>query len=297
VYLLIDTLKAFLKRNFLFRKIFNIYQYYLSGNERLITGLNADGISELFYDDVHDQVVLRPSEKFDFSCYSSPPHIVDRYLPNPFSYDSLDPRTVYALMVYRETEDYREIYNFSEGETVVDIGAHVGFFSVWVSDQIGDSGTVLSIEPSPQNLKFLKQNISQNDVHNCQILEKGVWNDELTKRFASPSYVSGYHNPSVFHSDKEGFEAELSRLDEIIRNNDRIQTVDFIKMDIEGAEIEAIEGARRTFQKYRPTLAIATYHERAGERTEYKVSKLLNEFGYECEIVDQQESLTVARPY
>jgi hypothetical protein len=72
--------------------------------------------------------------------------------------------------------------------------------------------------------------------------------------------------------------------------------VDYIKMDIEGAEIEALEGAARMMSTLKPTFAIASYHKRDGRPTAETLEKLFNELGYRTETGFPSHLTTYASP-
>jgi hypothetical protein len=70
--------------------------------------------------------------------------------------------------------------------------------------------------------------------------------------------------------------------------------VDFLKMDVEGAEIEILKGARRTLREKAPHLAIATYHVVRGRQTREEVERILRRLGYETKTIFWPETITLA---
>jgi FkbM family methyltransferase len=92
------------------------------------------------------------------------------------------------------------------------------------------------------------------------LIEKGVWSEEAEIRFERDVHDSARH---TFHhqpdADVEIMSIPVVPLDQIVSEL-ALERIDFIKMDIEGAEREAIEGAQETLKRFRPEMAICTYH-------------------------------------
>jgi len=147
------------------------------------------------------------------------------------------------------------------GDRVIDAGANVGFFSILASKLVGDSGQVYSFEPVSEANMILKNNIEINDSNNIEVVEKALGDKAGEVEF----YIDGeglFEGSSVVIKPQK----EVSRrkiiqttIDEFVlsQNLDRI---DFIKVDIEGAERCLLAGAEKTIKKYRPKIAIRTYH-------------------------------------
>jgi FkbM family methyltransferase len=147
----------------------------------------------------------------------------------------------------------------NRGETVLDIGGCWGDTALYFADKVGKEGKVYSFEFIPDNIKLHNINTALNPNLKDQI--------ELVTRPASN--ISGL--PIYFKDNGPGSKIELHpfkeqtgttttiSIDDFVMNSS-LQNVDFIKMDIEGAEPLALEGAIETIKKYKPILAIAIYH-------------------------------------
>ena len=153
-----------------------------------------------------------------------------------------------------------------EGDIVLDCGASDGDFSREALR--AGAKLVVSIEISPPAIECLRRNLAQQITeHRSIVYPKGVWNTEGTLRlnvtdsnFAANSVVL---RPDGSHGDVE---AQLTTIDKIVSELG-LPRVDFIKMDIEGAEVNALAGARATIAKYKPRLSIATEHKPDDEVT------------------------------
>ena len=144
------------------------------------------------------------------------------------------------------------------GDVVLDCGAHVGVFARQAL--AAGAELVVAIEPAPRTLVALKRNLADGIAAGRVIVyEKGVWDKEETMVFYSDadSALSRVMHPHEDHS--RGTQVPLTTIDKIVEEL-QLERVDFIKMDIEGAERKALVGARNTLAKLKPRLALAGYH-------------------------------------
>ncbi|MBI5001487.1 MAG: FkbM family methyltransferase [Euryarchaeota archaeon] len=195
-------------------------------------------------------------------------------------------------------KEYFLKYKLKKGDIVIDAGAWFGPFAIYAASQIGPTGKVIVFEPDPLNYIDLKNNILLNNLNNIVAINKGLWNTKSTLRFFSIGKYSGGSHILFDDSLKENkgyVEISVVSLDEELKLQG-ISQVDFIKMDIEGAEIEAIEGSKNILQNRNTNLAIATYHIRNGEMTCKKVEHLLKSYGYYVESLNPHHLTTYATP-
>lgn len=128
------------------------------------------------------------------------------------------------------------------GMGVVDVGAHVGFFTLLAARKVGPSGRVYAFEPDPSTYDLLVENIRLNGYHNVVAVRKAVWKSEGFKElFLNPkdSRVN-----TLYRSDavsKRHVSVETISLDDFFQR-EGWPSVHVIKMDIEGAELDAMEG-------------------------------------------------------
>ncbi len=150
---------------------------------------------------------------------------------------------------------YLKYYRPKKGDVIVDAGAYLGYFAVFAAKKVGDSGKVVAFEPDPRNFEILKEKTAK--LKNVILVKKALFNKE-TKLFWKSNFAT-----SSF--EDHGIAVNCATLDKELRKLG-IKKVDFMKMDIEGAELEAIEGAKDTL-KHTHNLAIACYHKRNGRET------------------------------
>jgi FkbM family methyltransferase len=144
-----------------------------------------------------------------------------------------------------------------QGDVVIDCGAHVGVFTHMALK--AGAGTVVAVEPAPANLECLRRNFAQEIVAGrVVVIPKGVWSQETTLKLS----ISGVNSArdSVVWSDGGGsVDIPVTTIDAIVESLG-LKRVDYVKMDIEGAEREALAGAQRTLAAHRPRLMLAMYH-------------------------------------
>ncbi|MFB6199385.1 MAG: FkbM family methyltransferase [Candidatus Nanohaloarchaea archaeon] len=168
--------------------------------------------------------------------------------------------------------------DIKKGDTVIDAGAYPGIFTIYAAKKAGPEGKVIALEPDKENMEAIKRNASLNDNINIEFYQLGLWNEE-----GSVSFIEeGLKNSRITEfNDREiesGGDIEVRPLDSLVEDEE-LDSLDFIKMDIEGAEIEAIKGARRTIEGFRPFIAVASYHQRGTSKTAERVESLLESYG------------------
>jgi len=148
-------------------------------------------------------------------------------------------------------EESMDIYNVAglirKGDTVLDCGADVGTFTRAALQR--GAAKVVSIEPSPAKQECLRLTFAREVAEGKVILcPRGVWNEESTMYLDDDRL-----------SESNGVSVPLTTIDKIVSDL-RLERLDLIKMDIEGAEEKAIAGAQGTIRRFKPTFTIASEH-------------------------------------
>ncbi|HET9387960.1 MAG TPA: FkbM family methyltransferase, partial [Gemmatimonadales bacterium] len=153
----------------------------------------------------------------------------------------------------------------TEGMTMLDIGAHVGMYSLIASKLVGDSGVVVAMEPSTREFQQLSVHMALNDLRNVRCVHAAASDasGEATLKVAS-EWNSGHNTFGEFFVDsveKTGEERVRTRtVDEVVIDQ-QLQRVDVIKIDVEGHEVKVLAGAAETLARFRPTLLIEVFEE------------------------------------
>ena len=168
------------------------------------------------------------------------------------------------VLPFNLAEQRRRIYGNDQqsaraGDIVLDCGANVGVtVRVWLE---AGAKQVVAIEPAPENIEVLRRNFKDEVAAGRVIIyPKGVWDkEELLPMQIDPQNSAA---DSFLIHRAGGTEVRGIPLTTIDKLTDELKLarVDFIKMDIEGAEPRALVGARQTIAKYHPRMALCTYH-------------------------------------
>jgi FkbM family methyltransferase len=161
----------------------------------------------------------------------------------------------------------------SSKSIVVDVGACVGDFTIPFAKKVK---MVVAIEPEPRNAILLLQRISRNRLKNVHVVKKAAWKECARLNLYLNDYDRGGHSV-IFDGDKSVIKVEAETLDSIIGRLG-IKRIDFMKMNIEGAELEALKGAKKSLNLVNRILVQT--HKVKAEKTTVKVQKLLEECGF-----------------
>ncbi len=202
---------------------------------------------------------------------------------------AFEPFTSGFLMLHEQYVQtvYERYYRLNEGVVIVDAGANIGAFSVKAAKVIGDEGKVVAIEPEAGNLAFLRRNIEANDLRNAVIVPKALWSEKgkLNLCLSATSLCHSFYRDSSYGMKEiDGLqEVQVDTLDNILKTLS-IDHIDLLKMDIEGAELEAIKGMTETLRVTR-NLAIETCHVVNGKKTSPIVAQFLRDEGFKVRAI------------
>ena len=164
-----------------------------------------------------------------------------------------------------------------KGDTVVDVGANIGLFTLFFSKLVGTTGRVIAFEPDPENFDVLKKNIELNEITNVTLVQKGVSNkNESVKLYKSN--VSGGHSLIKNEWAKEYTNIQTVTLDNYFRGEE----IDMIKIDAEGFELEVIEGGKKLLENNKNMKIISEFGGYYYKRNNLKVlyPTILHKMGF-----------------
>ncbi len=149
--------------------------------------------------------------------------------------------------------------NLKEGDTVLDIGAHIGLFSVAMASMVGDEGRVFCFEPTPLTREVLSKVIALNGcAGNVEVRGEAVSaRSGSTLFYETDVDVSNANSLVKTEIGKKPIEVAMTSVDEFAK--ERGLTINCLKIDVEGAEMDVLTGARDTFLNQRPVARLGLH--------------------------------------
>lgn len=149
------------------------------------------------------------------------------------------------------------LVHVGQGDVVIDCGAHIGAFTRMALR--AGAQTVVAIEPERANLLAFKRNFA-DEIRSgkVRLIEKGIWDSTGTLPLHTSS-ISDSHSAVISQNSGKDESIAVTTLDALVKGLN-LGHVDFIKMDIEGAEQRALHGSQQVLRQYHPRLAISSYH-------------------------------------
>jgi FkbM family methyltransferase len=181
------------------------------------------------------------------------------------------------------------------GQTFWDIGAFVGWFSLFAYTLIGGNGRIVSFEPAPDMFAFLARNLS--GLANAKAIHCGIGNTDAIAPFpaqggsSAASFVEAatrIGNPCLPAAPIEHVLVPIKRVDTLILELG--STPDVLKIDVEGYELEVLRGSKRLLASRKPALIMEVHPPqlRLSGGSEDELFEILSQCGYAWEIIDGQ---------
>ena len=208
--------------------------------------------------------------------------VYDRYLGDL----RVNINTLYAVELEMLTGEYdpptsRVIRKFlQEGCVAADIGANVGALTMLMAKVVGKDGVVLAVEPGPPIFSRLVKNLEWNPKIKSRVrtVQLGLsdskgelyWHEDPKNR-GNAGLLDGY-----------GIPVDVITLDELV-SRENVRRLDFVKIDVEGMELEVIKGGTRTFQEYKPVIyyeTLTAFRQQRGFDIFAEIAKILQSMDY-----------------
>lgn len=187
--------------------------------------------------------------------------------------------------------------NIKERDTVVDLGANIGYFTLLAAKLVGPEGKVYAFEPEPKNFSYLKKNVEINSYSQVSINQKAVSNKNGKTQLYICSYDTGHHTINKYDgidaysrgrfTEEKAIEIETVTLDSFLEG--KTNHVDVIKMDVEGAEMLALLGMDKTLRKNDKIKMFIEFFplliEKMGSSPEKFIHKLLKDYQFSIFVI------------
>jgi len=184
----------------------------------------------------------------------------------------------------------------ASGMTVFDVGAHAGLTTIELSQMVGPSGRVFAFEPDEQARRYLRMNLEKNRVGNAVIVDVALGEESGEALFSMDGTQAAGLVESSFYvrEDRQKKVGVMTLMDAC----EHLAAVpDYMKCDIEGAEVGLVRGSLDFLKRNRINMAFETHRLRDGSDTHQHIQPLLVSAGYKVEhLVQGPTSFLYATP-
>lgn len=167
------------------------------------------------------------------------------------------------------------------GSTFIDIGAHVGYHSLIASHLVGNTGRVICFEPNKESFKRLQMHLELNNAGNIAARNLAVSDKDAEAEFFVNPFNDGGHSLESFHGYQPLRRTQVRsiNLDDFLQKEFSGLPVSFIKIDVEGHQLNVLNGMTETINKWRPKMIIEVGENDPGRNDTFR---FLEEAGYNC---------------
>lgn len=201
----------------------------------------------------------------------------------------LGPRDRYAYLVNEHERKIVEVASqlCRPSMHVLDVGGHVGYYTLLFSTLVGPSGRVYTLEPNPANLEKLRAMLIANDITNVEIFPIAAGDRTGKVHFFTEQTGQMGRVAQADMTDEGIISVQSARIDDLIQSRG-IERIDLVKMDVEGAERPALKGMCELLSSVRP-LVICEWHPLIAG-LDYE--EAFNSFNYSCELLGSADAET-----
>lgn len=140
----------------------------------------------------------------------------------------------------------------SDDDIIFDVGAHIGTYSIPLAKTLSDKGKVYSFEPNPKSYYLLKHNVYLNELTGRIQCNNSALGSEVKVQSVSFKQFVGNSGSNYLYEDiYQGEDVNFDTIDAFVKRN-YIDRVDWIKIDVEGRELDVLNGAKNTIFKFKP---------------------------------------------
>jgi FkbM family methyltransferase len=210
------------------------------------------------------------------------PYALVRAQDREYWIPSRDVDALAEVIVEEQSDLYEGTGNgVKAGDVVLDCGANAGLYTRHALEK--GAKLVVAIEMAPESLACLRRNLAKEIADGVVIVyPKGVWNKDDELELSTGSEWASTASSVALDRGSKGLKVPLTTIDKLVAELN-LPAVDFIKMDIEGAEMEALEGAFETVRRFHPRMTVSLEHRPSDvDRIPALVHRLWPEYLAEC---------------
>jgi FkbM family methyltransferase len=173
------------------------------------------------------------------------------------------------MMTTHEYDNIERNFTPKEGDIVIDVGAHIGPYTLKTAKRIGLNGKVIAIEADPENFDILNRNVQLNNLTNVIALNYAAYSKEDKIRLyllkGDKSSYTKYNTIMIdraqYNNEKNFVEVKANTLDYLLQSiGINHEQVNWIKIDVEGAEFDVLKGAKNILSKSKDISLLIEIH-------------------------------------
>ena len=157
---------------------------------------------------------------------------------------------------YEPTETAHVLRLVGSGDTVVDVGAHIGYFTLLLSSAVGPDGRVISLEPDPENYSFLRRTVAELPDQNVELHHVAAWKRDEDLPWHRSEENTGDHSLLGSTDRSTTATVEARSLDSLIPSG---TAIDFMKVDVQGVEGAVLDGMERIMRESPPRVLLLEF--------------------------------------
>jgi len=170
------------------------------------------------------------------------------------------------------------------GMTCLDIGSNIGYYVLLENKIVGNSGRVIAIEPSPYNFQCLEENLEFPENSNVEAYNFAAGDIDGKIRFFVNERSNGcqvlYEGRKIPNRPGKVIEVPIKKIDNFVEENN-FESIDFVRMDVEGYEYNIFQGMENTIKKFKPIIQIEVHKSHMGKEKTKKFFEFFKKNNYQ----------------
>jgi len=191
----------------------------------------------------------------------------------------------YRYFQYNRKIRQHSKYHYQPGDVIVELGSYLGYYSMYAAKQVGPTGRVISVEMIPENYAVLKLNLETNFPENTVAVNRGIHKEKgLKTAYLGRNQIAGFRKDVIerYVPNLQEIKVEMDTVDNVLHENG-VEEVDLMIIQINGNEIDALQGMSKSMQTVR-NFAIAAPYDRDGMDHKKIISDYLSQNGFDVEV-------------
>lgn len=176
-----------------------------------------------------------------------------------------------------------DVFKPHPGETVVDVGTYYGRYTLMASQYVGDSGLVVGVEADSNNYSITKKNLENNNVKNAVMLWSAASDHEGTIKLYKTERPG---TPSIVWDERSNYETVPCKTLDSLLQESGVRKVDWLKIDVEGAELMVLKGSQRTMAENMELKLVIEIHTSSNS-----VIDFLEQLGYNVKFLENNGNI------